>query len=516
MEQSEWRWCSAETKLSFDLKPDAWLKHFFVYGFGVILMNAISFLFIPLYTRLIPATDFGVLELFNRSQEFLLLMMSFGFRATVLTLYQMEEGPKERRAIYSTAIHFLFFTGLLITAAAWQGVNGISRSLFGAADRAYEVRIMLAATFAESMFQMAALFLQSSLRSVLYMGVFISRAIFSVFLNIWMVYYLRWGLKGVLLATLLHTGIYAVGLCLYVLYEAGLRFDKNKLKAMLKFGLPLVPGAVAMFFLNNGDRYFLNIYSSKADIGVYGLAYKLGTLILTIILYPFGKIWSVTMVDMGKGPEGPKSLGAVGTYLLLVSAFFTLALSLLSPYVLHVVTTPAYWGAAKLIPVIAAAYVFYTFATVIDASFYLTKRTMSKPVILSLSFVLVFGLYRWLIPIHGVMGAAWATLGGFIGYALIAFVFAQRTYRIEYEIKRLAGIVLLGTALLVGGGFINANTGFQGLFWRCLLIAAFPAILFSVPFFHAHEIVTMRNGLRALWSLGNRRGASRGVETISP
>jgi O-antigen/teichoic acid export membrane protein len=496
----------AGEKLNGNDKPAQqanFIKHFFVYGFGVIIMNGISFLFIPIYTRLLPMEDFGILELYNRSQEVLLLLMSFGLRATLLTLYQMEADDRGRNRLYSTALHFLIGTGLLFTFAFFLGAEQFSQLLFGNPGRAIEVRMMLAATFAESLFQVAALYLQSSIQSVMYMTVFITRAIFSVLVNLAFVYWLEWGLKGVLIATLVHTFTYALFLSGYVYLNAGVGFDRSQLIAMLKFGLPLVPGGIIMFFLNNGDRYFLNVYSSAADVGLYGLAYKLGTLVLIIILFPFGKIWSVTMVKLAQRDDGPKALGLVATYLLAVTVFFTVALSVLIPYLLRVATTPAYWKADQVVPIIAAAYVFYSWAGVMDASFYVKKKTIYKPVILGITLVSITILYILLIPRFQSAGAAWATLGGFLVFAFTTLFFAQRVFNIIYEWRRIAILFLLGSAVYFVAGWIPISLN-QTEVWpwafftmgaRSLVLLAFPAVLFWGGFFTADEHLAMRQSV---------------------
>ena len=193
------------------------------------------------------------------------------------------------------------------------------------------------------------------------------------------------------------------------------------------------------------------------------------------------------MVDISQQPEGRRELGKVSTYLLAACVAATLALSLMGPYLIRFLAPSEYWGADRLIPVVGAAYVFYSWTVIMDASFYITKKTFYKPIILAISCVAMAALYWYLIPRYGLMGAAWATLGGFASYAAFTALFAQRIYRIEYQFRRIASLLLLGCGLCVFGRFVSGTIPVIGLLARCGLLIAFPTILWVSGFLTGGE-----------------------------
>lgn len=460
------------------MKIGHWLKHFLVYGSGVILMNVVPFALIPIYTHAVAPHEYGVLELLNRSQELLLLLVSLGLRSTLLTFYQMEKGsPERQRKLYSTALLFLTGSSLLMLLGAAFFARAGSDLLFGSPTYTQAVLLILAATYFESLFQTAALYLQSELKSSLYVTVFASRAVFSVLVNVVLVSWMGWGLYGILWATVIQTVISTLLLLVYIFSKTGFAFDLALTKDMMRFGLPLVPGAFAMFALNNGDRYFLNIYTTPADVGIYGLGYRLGMITMSLVLMPFGKIWSATMVDISREADGPVRLGRIATYLLAACAFSTLGVSLFTPFVLRLLTTPAYWSAYMVVPIIGAAYIFYSWTVIIDASFYITKKTGYKSLILGLSCLVILPLYAILIQRYGTMGAAWATLGGFAAFAGISAYFGQRVYRIHYEVKRIGMVVAVAAALYLGASLVPPTDWITSIAVRTLACLAYPAIL---------------------------------------
>lgn len=470
------------------MKLTAWIKHFLVYGLGIVLMNILPALLIPIYTHRVPPAIYGVLELLNRSQDILLLILSFGLRSALLTFYQMgKDEPDRQRGVYSTAVQFLATFGLVLILLMMIGASKWSTLLFGTREYSGAVLLILAGTYFETLFQMAVLYLQSELRSTFYVSVFTSRVVLAIILNLILVYWWRWGLMGILWATFLHTSIYAIGVTAYMFWRTGWRFDTKLLKEMLLFGAPLMIGAFASFLLNNGDRYFLNRYGSQTEVGLYGLGYRIGILSMSLVVMPFGKIWSVIMVDMSKRADAPFEFGKIATYLLAACAFSTLGFSLLSPYLIRFFTGQAYWSAYRVVPLVGAAYVFYGWTIVMDASFYVTKRTIYKLYSVAIAGGIVVLLYWWLIPRYGMMGAAWATLGGFASFAGLNAYYAQRVYPIRYQLGRICILFLGAVAFYAIGSLIPITPIASGIVLRCFVTVAFPLVLVWGGFLKTEE-----------------------------
>ena len=464
-------------------------------------MNLPQVLLIPIYTYRVPPSVYGVLELLNRSQEILLLILSFGLRSALLTFFQMAgDEPDRQKHVYSTALRFLTTFGMVAILLMILGSRLWSQLLFGTAAYATAVVLILLGTYFEMVFQMAVLYLQSNLKSIFYVGVFSSRTVVAIALNVVFVYWWRWGLMGILWATLLHTTIYAVAMLVYMFRQTGFSYDRKMLGEMLRFGFPVMIGAFAGFMLNSGDRYFLNIYTPRAEIGLYGLGYKIGTLSMLLVLMPFGKIWSVTMVDISKKADGPRELGKIATYLLSACTFSTLALSLLGPYLIRFFSDPSYWDAYRVIPIVGAAYIFYSWTTIMDASFYVTKRTVYKVYSVSLAGAIVTLLYWLLIPHYGMMGAAWATLGGYVAFAVLTAFYAQRVYFIHYEYARIALLFAVGILFYKVGTLVPLTPVFSGLVLRTVITFGFPVALWLGGFLNITERKALVNSWYSLQS----------------
>ena len=73
-------------------------------------------------------------------------------------------------------------------------------------------------------------------------------------------------------------------LLVYRRYQLGLQFDRTLLREMNRFGLPLVPSALALWAINFVDRLFVGHYKGIAEVGVYSLAVRASSVIVFLMI----------------------------------------------------------------------------------------------------------------------------------------------------------------------------------------------------------------------------------------
>ena len=81
------------------------------------------------------------------------------------------------------------------------------------------------------------------------------------------------------------TGTLAVYLALlgYRRAQLGLSFSRPLLREMNRFGLPLVPAALALIAMNLGDRFFLNHFTGIEEVGRYEIGVRIASGMVLLI-----------------------------------------------------------------------------------------------------------------------------------------------------------------------------------------------------------------------------------------
>jgi O-antigen/teichoic acid export membrane protein len=474
-----------------------WFKHLSVYGVGFLVLNALSFFLLPIYTHRISPGEYGVLELLNRSRDVLLIVLTCGMGLATLTFYQLEgKDPNRQKKVFSTAIRGMFLAAGSIVLVLQFCARWLSTMLFHTPAYFWAVQIVLWVGLFELVFQIGLISMQARFKSLLYVILTIGRLVFGVAVNIVLVLWLRWGLKGILLATLIHTALFALVAAASVFWDAGLGFDWHLWREMLRFGLPFIPASLFLFVLNNGDRYFLQAYRGPTVLGIYALGYTLGQIAVLAVLSPFLKVWGPVMVAITGRPNGHEQVAKIATYLALVYVGVGLGLSLLGPFLVRLLTGPDYWSGFRVIPLIVLAYLFWSLSTVADTAFYVTKKTHFKPFIMGAAAAVCLLLYAVLIPRYGMMGAAVATLASFVFFAVLTWIIAYRYLPIRYEFGRLAKIVGAACFVYAVGHPVSTGGSWVGILASALLWLAFPGLLYLMRF----PTVEERLRIHSLWN----------------
>jgi O-antigen/teichoic acid export membrane protein len=94
----------------------------------------------------------------------------------------------------------------------------------------------------------------------------------------------------------------------------------------------------------------------------------------------------------------------------------------------------------------------------------------------------------WLIPTYGLMGAALTVLASYATQATVAFILAQRVYRVHYEGPRLTRIVFAGVIAALAGLALPALPPLVGLLARSTTtVVAYAGLLWMTGFLRASE-----------------------------
>ena len=474
-----------------------WVRHLATYGGGVIMLNALSFLLLPLYTRCISPSDFGVLELLNRSSDILRIALALGVGNSALMFYQFERhNPRKQRRVFPTAITGLFILGAALVLGLQLFSSRLAQIFLANASLGWAVTIFLWCALLELIFQVGLTCLQAQIESLTYTAITISRVLFALLVNLVALLLLHAGLRGAVLALLAHTLLFAFVVSFLLFRSQGFGLDWKLWKSMLKFGLPFVPSGAFIFVLNNGDRYFIQRYSGSYAVGIYALSYKLGMLVSVLVLGPFLKYWSAVMYETATAADGATKLGKTATYLCLAYTAFALPVSVLAPELIHAISGSAFAGAAPIVPWICLSYLFWSLSTVLDTAFYVTKKTAYKPALAGGGAAICTAFYYVLIPRYGNMGAALATLFGFASFFALTWIVSRRIIPIRLEWGRMLTILCVAIALYAAAALAS---GITHIVLAVGVSLAFPLILVVGRFFHPAESELLRASAQHVW-----------------
>ncbi|MBZ5555298.1 MAG: oligosaccharide flippase family protein [Acidobacteriia bacterium] len=475
-------------------------RHFVVYGLGIVLMNAAGFLLIPLYARYLSTAEFGILEIIGRCVEISTIIFALWLGMTSLSFYSKETDEDRKNTAISTGLIPLLALSICSVIIFLALARPINHYFFGNDRYLYLFRMAGVIMFAELSSSVPMAYLQARMASGFYIGISLARLLSTLVLTIVAVVVLNMRLKGVILSNMIVGLSFAFILVGYTLYKTGHKFDWPMYKKMLTFGLPFVPGALFLFMLNNGDRFFIQRMLDSSSVGVYSLGYKLGTVGGTFVLGPFIKVWGPYMFKLDRDSEDRNAFGRYFLFLILAYCLVSLPLALFSREIIRIIAAPGYWEAYKIVPWSLVAYLFWTAAIFPDSAFYITGKTIYKPLVMGAAAALIFLLYWLLIPVYGIMGGAYATLICFAVYLGLTWFFAHRIYPVKYPLGKFAYVLGLGIALyLIGITFLAGLSLWLQVVLKCVLALVYPGLIVASRVLDKGDLQTARLYIVTMW-----------------
>src|SRR6266581_9565075 len=107
------------------------IKQSFVWGLGGVLAKAASFVMLPLFTRYLRPSDYGIWELLDLVMSLLGMLLNMGLTAAILKYYAAADNDEDRRKIISTNFLFVLVTGCFVFASGVFLIPKATHVVFG-------------------------------------------------------------------------------------------------------------------------------------------------------------------------------------------------------------------------------------------------------------------------------------------------------------------------------------------------------------------------------------------------
>lgn len=458
------------------IKVNTITKHFIVYLIGVFLINSVGFFLIPIYTKYLSTSEFGILEIVNRSLEIANIIFAAGLGITSLSFYSSEQDQSKKNAAISTAILMIGIFSLLGMIIFQALAIPLSTYFFGTSQFDFLFRLVGVIIVVELLSIVPLAYLQACMNSTLYVTISVCRFVIIIGFNILFVAVLNLKLNGVIAANIIGYSIFTIFLLIYTLRKTGIYFDKHIFNKMISFAIPFVPGGLFFFVLNNGDRFFIQKFLGSSTVGVYSLSYKISTIAMVFVLGPFLKIWGPYMFKL-KEVDDNKLFGNFFLYLIFAYCITSLPLALFSKEILKIVANENYLEGHKIIPFVLVAYLFWSAAAFFDSSFYITRKTFYKPYIMGFATILAFALYWFLIPIYGILGGAYATTICFGAFSLLTYFISSKIFLVAYPLNKALYMIVLGIIIYIFSIVLPENNLIITVLTKATLVVIYPILI---------------------------------------
>jgi len=449
-----------------------------VYGLSGVISRFLSFLLVPIYTRIFTPEDYGVISLVSTTIAVVSIFAVLALDNSAHRWYWDTEDLDDRKRTIASWAWCQFTVSALFALVIFNSADWLGRLIIGRADAGLYLQLTAAALPLGVLGGVVNNWFRMQRRPWATTMYALGTSLLSILLTILLVIGLKWGLQGVYVAQLITAGVGTVVAAWLMRDWLNPQFvDWKRLREMLRFGLPLIPAGLAFWTVNLSDRYFLKFYASTDEVGLYAVGGAIAAFV-ALGTGAFQQAWGPFALSIHKEPDAKQVYAnALLAYLWLTSLIST-ALALLAPEMIRLIATESYLGAHEVVGLIALSYVMIGLGYIASLGPGLMKHTMPVGIAITVSAFVNIGLNFVLVPRMGKQGAA---LAAFVSQSIApAYLFyrSQQLYPIPYRFKpAIALLALAGMLMWIGSGWHFENL-WMGVVAKVGLLSLFIPALF--------------------------------------
>ncbi len=441
---------------------DRVIKDGAIYGAATLLARGVHVLLIPVYTRILSPSEFGISDVLLTLIALVDIVISLEISQALMRFFPDARVGPDKDALVSSSFWFIALGHLLVVACLAPFSTQISQMLFGTIEYSLSVLVTIITVFFYGLYNLTTMVLRARLQALHFSISSFAFAAVSSLGTILFVIVFNLAVTGILLGNLIGYLI-AAGLALYYArgnYTRSVNFPE--LRSLLRFSAPLVPSSLGYFLTFYMNRFALNFLLTAGDVGLYAVAYRLASPV-NMVMNSLSSSLTPLIYSHYRSEKTPAALAQIFRLVTAGCLMIILLLSVFANEVLRLMTTAEYYSAVNIIPYIAVSAAlagFYIFTP----GLFITNETWLISAINVGTGILNIGLNFVLIPMLGLTGAALATCLAMLVNLAVTMVFSQKRYFIPVPWRRILLGSIISICVIVGG------LSFKSVGWNIVIL----------------------------------------------
>jgi len=432
-------------------------KQTLIYGMSNLSIKAAGLVLIPFYTGSLSTNDYGQLVILEVLAQFAIGIVSFQVPSALLRLGSNLSSITDQKKLYSTSLGLIIILSALFALVAFPFAKQLSQLIFSSPDYQVILELLSFSIIFEVLGLIPLQLMRLKEKSVTYLLLVSLKLITLVGLVWYFVVLQDAGIYGAVKAIMYSNLVFLISTIPIQVKNIGPKFSVNFGVQIYKYSGPLIFTTVAALLLTLSDRLIIKIFGQFEDVGIYALAYKIGSLSNLLIIASFSLGFLPIAYKKFTSPDFKPFFSKTLTLYLGLTILLTLVISVFGEELTKILSSgePAYWTAAILVPFIAYIFIFKAMNNYFLYIFLLTKKTKHHATVTVIGVLLNIALNFILIPNFGIYGAVAATGVSYLVMTIISYSKTQKLVKIDYDMKRIV-ILLISCAVIIALG-VGAN-----------------------------------------------------------
>jgi O-antigen/teichoic acid export membrane protein len=468
------------------------------YSLGSTFESALAFLFIPIYTAYLGSYEYGIVGLMSVTTALLSKCITPPVTSGFVRHYYAPNYKEKQGILLFNCLIFLLMQSLFLAAIFYSFKSVISVVVLESKDLIYIVELYALILFIQPLSQFLVTFLKHIEKARIYIIISWTAFISSAAVVLTGLIILKIGVLA-----LIYGNLVSVFLTLLLILPVFFKYSKPKISFSimsqpLKYGYQRILSGFSILLIETGDRYVLRIISTVSYVGLYSFGYTIAGIISVFLVTPLKNALHPIVFQQESNPEQQKKfLKFICSHFYLVGMFCCLFLSLYSKELIEFMARKEeFWESWVIVPIIAFAYLQHGLGNFFDWGLMMTKKSFYSSINVLIAAVVNLGLNFILIPLWGILGAAFATLFSYFVWNGLKLYYSAKYYDLHFDLIRLGHITIVGIGLYSLSLVIaNTDSFTANILIKFFILFSYPFIFFISRFFTLEE----KEYLHKLW-----------------
>lgn len=442
-----------------------------IYGMGTIIPRFLHYAVLtPFYTRIFPDTsDYGIVTELYAWMVLLLVILTYGMETGFFRFVQKKE---ESKKVYSTALISLLITSILFVVLVNVFIIPVSAVMNYRNNHDY-IRMFAGIVAIDAFTAIPFARLRKENRPIIFSAI----KLINVFITLGLVFFLLKIAPGIyernegwfrtiynpdykvgyiFVANLISSGATLLMLIPFI-FKIKFVFDLSLWKRMIQYSFPLLLAGLSGFINDALDKVLLRRMIGEEEglaiVGKYGAAYKIGVL-MALFIQMFRFAAEPFFFERAKHSDAKETYAFVMKYFVIMMLIVFLGINLYISGFQYIVGRN-YRDAIVVVPIISMAYLLYGIYINHSIWYKLNDLTRYAVYITLIGAIITVLINVIFIPVFGYMASAWAHIASYGSMIVISFIFAEKHYKVQYDIIKLLPYFIMAIVMVIFGQYYN-------------------------------------------------------------
>ncbi|MGI6401780.1 MAG: lipopolysaccharide biosynthesis protein [Thermoguttaceae bacterium] len=411
-----------------------------VFAFGSLLARLIQFVMLPFYTTYLTTGEYGSAELvFNFSQ----LMSPIATLSVASGVFRYAADNVDRRKLLSTGLFVALCGQVVIISGAllWNSFCPVQYVGFFC--------ILLLGEALKWMFGNVTRGFGSSKRFA--MGGPVDVFTLSIS-NIILIGFMKMGVTGYLLSLVIAnytTSAYYFFASRLYRYLHPRAIDKEMLRALIVYSIPMMFNAVIWWFVNMSGRYIILFRGGEDLAGCFIAASKLPA-VISMAATIFQQAWQFSTAKEVHSDTRDQFFSSVFRFFFYYVFSCATIVVALCPFIADLMLKKEFRQIGFLLPILFTSGLLYCFACFFGTFYNAFKQNAMIMVSTLVGAIVGVSLAYWFNIVWGPLGVAIGTMCGFIlMVAVLVFDTQRRFVKLEYKVAPILLLIALYSTQII-------------------------------------------------------------------